>query len=162
MDADDEGEESPQRSLEDSENTSANADVSGSKSIDGARMQNMIIRLKVKVKLMKMDNAHEVEGDGTSLPFSKREAIGKLQDAVTDEMDIKLLQLYTLININRIAYVLRFPFLHSTFSYFPCTGNPETTFTYFWITDSCPLTVKEVMQRPPFELLSQSSNLMEI
>ena len=35
MDADDEGEESPRRSLEDSENTSDNADVSGSESIDG-------------------------------------------------------------------------------------------------------------------------------
>jgi len=77
MDADDEEEESPQRSLEDSENTCDNADVSGSESIDGARMQSMIIRLKVKVKLMEMDDAHEVEGDGTSLPFSKREAIGK-------------------------------------------------------------------------------------
>ncbi|PNY10107.1 ribose-phosphate pyrophosphokinase mitochondrial-like [Trifolium pratense] len=31
-------------------------------------------------------------------------------------------------------------------------GNPESAFTYFWITDSCPLTVKEVMHRPPFEL----------
>jgi paired amphipathic helix protein Sin3a len=35
MDADDEGEESPQRSLDDRENTSDNADVSGSESIDG-------------------------------------------------------------------------------------------------------------------------------
>ncbi|KAK2374345.1 ribose phosphate diphosphokinase subunit prs3 [Trifolium repens] len=38
-------------------------------------------------------------------------------------------------------------------------GNPETAFTYFWITDSCPLTVKEVMNRPPFEVLSLASSI---
>ncbi|KAK2427971.1 ribose phosphate diphosphokinase subunit prs3 [Trifolium repens] len=38
-------------------------------------------------------------------------------------------------------------------------GNPETAFTYFWITDSCPLTVKEVMHRPPFEVLSLASSI---
>ncbi|GAU33831.1 hypothetical protein TSUD_221690 [Trifolium subterraneum] len=38
-------------------------------------------------------------------------------------------------------------------------GNPETAFTFFWITDSCPLTVKEVMHRPPFEVLSLASSI---
>ncbi|KAL3501147.1 hypothetical protein ACH5RR_035596 [Cinchona calisaya] len=33
-------------------------------------------------------------------------------------------------------------------------GNPETGMTYFWITDSCPQTVKEVKNRSPFEVLS--------
>uniref|UniRef100_A0A2P2INY2 ribose-phosphate diphosphokinase n=1 Tax=Rhizophora mucronata TaxID=61149 RepID=A0A2P2INY2_RHIMU len=33
-------------------------------------------------------------------------------------------------------------------------GNPGTGLTYFWITDSCPLTVKEVLNKPPFEVLS--------
>ncbi|KAF3789566.1 Ribose-phosphate pyrophosphokinase 3, partial [Nymphaea thermarum] len=32
--------------------------------------------------------------------------------------------------------------------------GPENGFTYFWITDSCPLTVKEVSSRRPFEILS--------
>ncbi|KAK7366835.1 hypothetical protein VNO80_08834 [Phaseolus coccineus] len=38
-------------------------------------------------------------------------------------------------------------------------GRPGSAFTYFWITDSCPLTVKEVMNRPPFEVLSLSSSI---
>lgn len=38
-------------------------------------------------------------------------------------------------------------------------GNPETAFSYFWITDSCPLTVKEVMHKPPFEVLSLASSI---
>ncbi|CAL0314086.1 unnamed protein product [Lupinus luteus] len=37
--------------------------------------------------------------------------------------------------------------------------NPETALTYFWITDSCPLTVKEVTNQPPFELLSLASSI---
>ncbi|KAJ7953568.1 ribose-phosphate pyrophosphokinase 4 [Quillaja saponaria] len=38
-------------------------------------------------------------------------------------------------------------------------GNLEKLFTYFWITDSCPLTVKEVMNKQPFEVLSLSSSI---
>ncbi|XP_071928777.1 ribose-phosphate pyrophosphokinase 4-like isoform X2 [Coffea arabica] len=33
-------------------------------------------------------------------------------------------------------------------------GNPENGLSYFWITDSCPQTVKEVKNRAPFEVLS--------
>ncbi|XP_042497696.1 ribose-phosphate pyrophosphokinase 4 [Macadamia integrifolia] len=36
-------------------------------------------------------------------------------------------------------------------------GSPENGMSYFWITDSCPLTVKEVKSRPPFEVLSLSA-----
>nr|KYP66277.1 hypothetical protein KK1_012564 [Cajanus cajan] len=38
-------------------------------------------------------------------------------------------------------------------------GKPETAFTYFWITDSCPLTVKEVVNKPPFEILSLANSI---
>lgn len=38
-------------------------------------------------------------------------------------------------------------------------GHPETAFTYFWITDSCPLTAKELMNRPPFEILSLARSI---
>ncbi|CAI8587553.1 unnamed protein product [Vicia faba] len=38
-------------------------------------------------------------------------------------------------------------------------GSPESALTYFWITDSCPLTVKEVMHRAPFEVLSLASSI---
>ncbi|KAL2484508.1 Ribose-phosphate pyrophosphokinase 3 [Abeliophyllum distichum] len=36
-------------------------------------------------------------------------------------------------------------------------GNPENGMTYFWITDSCPLTVKHVKNKAPFEVLSISA-----
>ncbi|KAJ0037992.1 hypothetical protein Pint_22888 [Pistacia integerrima] len=38
-------------------------------------------------------------------------------------------------------------------------GNPELGLTYFWITDSCPVTVREVVNKPPFEVLSLSSSI---
>ncbi|XP_022776145.1 ribose-phosphate pyrophosphokinase 4-like isoform X2 [Durio zibethinus] len=38
-------------------------------------------------------------------------------------------------------------------------GHPETGLTYFWITDSCPQTVKEVMGKPPFEILSLAGSI---
>ncbi|XP_047269125.1 ribose-phosphate pyrophosphokinase 4 isoform X4 [Capsicum annuum] len=33
-------------------------------------------------------------------------------------------------------------------------GSPENGMSYFWITDSCPRTVKEVKDKKPFEVLS--------
>ncbi|XP_010023480.2 ribose-phosphate pyrophosphokinase 4 [Eucalyptus grandis] len=38
-------------------------------------------------------------------------------------------------------------------------GNPENGLTYFWITDSCPQTVNEVLNRPPFEVLSLAGSI---
>ncbi|XVF85034.1 hypothetical protein PTKIN_Ptkin17bG0086300 [Pterospermum kingtungense] len=38
-------------------------------------------------------------------------------------------------------------------------GHPENGLTYFWITDSCPQTVKEVMNKPPFEILSLAGSI---
>lgn len=38
-------------------------------------------------------------------------------------------------------------------------GYPESAFTYFWITDSCPLTVQQVKNKPPFEVLSLASSI---
>ncbi|XP_021746754.1 ribose-phosphate pyrophosphokinase 3, mitochondrial [Chenopodium quinoa] len=39
------------------------------------------------------------------------------------------------------------------------TGCPEEEMSYFWITDSCPLTVKEVKNRPPFEVISLAGSI---
>lgn len=39
------------------------------------------------------------------------------------------------------------------------TGRPEEGLSYFWITDSCPLTVKEVKNRPPFEVISLAGSI---
>ncbi|KAH0921230.1 hypothetical protein HID58_021248 [Brassica napus] len=38
-------------------------------------------------------------------------------------------------------------------------GDPAEGFSYFWITDSCGLTVKEVMNKPPFEVLSLAGSI---
>lgn len=38
-------------------------------------------------------------------------------------------------------------------------GRPENGLTYFWITDSCPLTVKHVKNKPPFEVLSLAGSI---
>ncbi|PKU82356.1 Ribose-phosphate pyrophosphokinase 4 [Dendrobium catenatum] len=34
-------------------------------------------------------------------------------------------------------------------------------FTYFWITDSCPLTAKAIADKPPFEVLSLASSIAD-
>ncbi|AQK74210.1 Ribose-phosphate pyrophosphokinase 4 [Zea mays] len=34
-------------------------------------------------------------------------------------------------------------------------------FAYFWITDSCPHTVKAIGQRPPFEVLSLAGSIAD-
>lgn len=48
-----------------------------------------------------------------------------------------------------ILLIFLIPIYLLTFS-----GSPENGMTYFWITDSCPRTVKEVKDRKPFEVLS--------
>ncbi|KAJ7953703.1 Paired amphipathic helix protein Sin3-like [Quillaja saponaria] len=81
-DADDEGEESPQRSSEDSENASENGNVSASESADGecSREEHEEDgdhdehdnKAESEGEAEGMADAHDVEGDGTSLPFSDR------------------------------------------------------------------------------------------
>ncbi|KAF5443219.1 hypothetical protein F2P56_035794 [Juglans regia] len=80
-DADDEGEESAQRSSEDTENASENGDVSGSESADGecSREEHEEDgdhehdnKAESEGEAEGMADAHDVEGDGTSLPFSER------------------------------------------------------------------------------------------
>ncbi|XP_030960963.1 ribose-phosphate pyrophosphokinase 4 isoform X2 [Quercus lobata] len=38
-------------------------------------------------------------------------------------------------------------------------GNPDNGLTYFWITDSCPITVRAVKNKPPFEVLSLAGSI---
>ncbi|GAV75319.1 PAH domain-containing protein/Sin3_corepress domain-containing protein [Cephalotus follicularis] len=82
-DADDEGEESAQRSSEDSENASENGDVSGSESGDAedcSREEHEEDgdhdehdnKAESEGDAEGMADAHDVEGDGTLLPFSER------------------------------------------------------------------------------------------
>ncbi|XP_077217558.1 paired amphipathic helix protein Sin3-like 4 [Tasmannia lanceolata] len=85
-DADDEGEESAQRSTEDSENASEGGDVSGSESGDGeegsrdlheeeeedVEHEDNDAKAESEGEAEGMAEAHDAEGDGTSLPFSER------------------------------------------------------------------------------------------
>ncbi|XP_023512218.1 paired amphipathic helix protein Sin3-like 4 isoform X2 [Cucurbita pepo subsp. pepo] len=78
-DADDEGEESAQRSSEDSENASENGDVSASDSGDGEDCSREDHdgdhddnKAESEGEAEGMADAHDVEGDGTSIPFSER------------------------------------------------------------------------------------------
>ncbi|CAI8587747.1 unnamed protein product [Vicia faba] len=79
VDADDECEESPQRSSEDSENASENVDVSGSESADGDECSREEhedgehdSKAESEGEAEVVADVHDVEGDGTSLPFSER------------------------------------------------------------------------------------------
>lgn len=79
-DADDEGEESAQRSSEDSENASENGDVSASDSGDGEDCfredhedgDHDDNKAESEGEAEGMADAHDVEGDGTSIPCSER------------------------------------------------------------------------------------------
>lgn len=37
----------------------------------------------------------------------------------------------------------------------------EKAFTYFWITDSCPRTVKAIANKAPFEVLSLAGSIAD-
>lgn len=82
-DADDEGEESAHRSSEDSENASENGDVSGSESGEGEECSREEreedgdndehdTKAESEGEAEGTADAHDVEGDGTSLPLSER------------------------------------------------------------------------------------------
>ncbi|CAL0311942.1 unnamed protein product [Lupinus luteus] len=77
--AHDEGEESPHRSSENSENASENVDISGSESADGEECSpeehedgEHDNEAESEGEAEGIVDAHSVEGDGTSLPFSER------------------------------------------------------------------------------------------
>ena len=80
--ADDEGEESAQRTSEDSENASENGEVSGSNSGEGESREEQEEdidhdehddnKAESEGEAEGMADAHDVEGDGTLLPFSER------------------------------------------------------------------------------------------
>lgn len=59
------------------------------------------------------------------------------------------------------AYVTHGIFPNSSWERFKqdTGGKPESGLTYFWISDSCPVTVKEVMSKPPFEVLSLAGSI---
>lgn len=82
-DADDEGEESAQRSSDDSENASENGDVSGTESGDGEDISpeeheedidhdDHDNKAESEGEAEGTADAHDIEGDGTILPFSER------------------------------------------------------------------------------------------
>lgn len=49
-----------------------------------------------------------------------------------------------------------YSFCSKYFSFSEGSGNQ---FAHFWITDSCPLTVKAIDDRPPFEVISLAGSI---
>ncbi|EXB77040.1 Ribose-phosphate pyrophosphokinase 4 [Morus notabilis] len=59
------------------------------------------------------------------------------------------------------AYVTHGVFPKRSWEQFTHKDGLEKAFTYFWITDSCPLTVKAIANRAPFEVLSLAGSISE-
>ncbi|KAJ4976677.1 hypothetical protein NE237_001783 [Protea cynaroides] len=61
------------------------------------------------------------------------------------------------------AYVTHAVFPKQSFERFTHKNEEalDKAFTYFWITDSCPLTVKAIANRAPFEVLSLAGSIAE-
>ncbi|MCO5572290.1 hypothetical protein L7F22_026043 [Adiantum nelumboides] len=57
------------------------------------------------------------------------------------------------------AYTTHGVFPKRSWEKFLCKGDGQQDFAYFWITDSCPSTVKEVIGKPPFEVLSLAGSI---
>ncbi|KAK9150826.1 hypothetical protein Syun_009135 [Stephania yunnanensis] len=58
------------------------------------------------------------------------------------------------------AYVTHAVFPEQSWQRFLHNGE-EKAFSYFWITDSCPLTVKAIENKAPFEVLSLAGSIAE-
>ncbi|GMN44900.1 hypothetical protein TIFTF001_014101 [Ficus carica] len=59
------------------------------------------------------------------------------------------------------AYVTHGVFPKRSWERFTHKDGLEKAFAYFWITDSCPLTVKDIANRAPFEVLSLAGSISE-
>ncbi|KAM3225528.1 hypothetical protein ACQJBY_058339 [Aegilops geniculata] len=61
------------------------------------------------------------------------------------------------------AYVTHAVFPNQSYERFMTANSagPGDQFAYFWITDSCPQTVKAISQQPPFEVLSLASSIAD-
>ncbi|EXB92407.1 Ribose-phosphate pyrophosphokinase 4 [Morus notabilis] len=59
------------------------------------------------------------------------------------------------------AYVTHGVFPKRSWERFTHKDGLEKAFAYFWITDSCPLTVKAIANRAPFEVLSLAGSISE-
>ncbi|RDY08276.1 Paired amphipathic helix protein Sin3-like 3, partial [Mucuna pruriens] len=98
-DADDEGEESPHKSPEDSENASENVDVSGSESADEHEDGEHDNKAESEGEAEGIADAHDVEGDGISLPYCERfllsvKPLAKHVPSMLHEMDRNSRTLY--------------------------------------------------------------------
>ncbi|XP_028769588.1 ribose-phosphate pyrophosphokinase 4 isoform X2 [Neltuma alba] len=57
------------------------------------------------------------------------------------------------------AYVTHGVFPKQSWERFTQKNDPENAFAHFWITDSCPLTVKAIANKAPFEVLSLAGSI---
>ncbi|KAG7012044.1 Ribose-phosphate pyrophosphokinase 4, partial [Cucurbita argyrosperma subsp. argyrosperma] len=59
------------------------------------------------------------------------------------------------------AYVTHGVFPKQSWKRFLHVNGMETSFSYFWITDSCPHTVKTIADKAPFEVLSLAGSIAD-
>ncbi|GMN54925.1 hypothetical protein TIFTF001_024057 [Ficus carica] len=59
------------------------------------------------------------------------------------------------------AYVTHGVFPKRSWERFTHKDGLEKAFAYFWITDSCPITVQDIANRAPFEVLSLAGSISE-
>eukprot|EP00238_Polyblepharides_amylifera_P010806 CAMPEP_0196585284 /NCGR_PEP_ID=MMETSP1081-20130531/50103_1 /TAXON_ID=36882 /ORGANISM="Pyramimonas amylifera, Strain CCMP720" /LENGTH=372 /DNA_ID=CAMNT_0041906775 /DNA_START=134 /DNA_END=1252 /DNA_ORIENTATION=+ len=60
------------------------------------------------------------------------------------------------------AFVTHAVFPNRSFERFsPENGDSNSGFAHFWVTDSCPQTVSEILDRPPFEVLSLADSIAD-
>jgi hypothetical protein len=41
------------------------------------------------------------------------------------------------------------------------SDGSDSPFSYFWVTDSCPVTIKEIENRAPFEVISLAGSIAD-
>ena len=126
VDADDEGEESAHRTSEDSENASENGEVSGSNSGEGESREEQEEdidhdehdnKVESEGEAEGMADAHDVEGDGTLLPFSEHflltvKPLAKHVPSVLHEKDSRVFygndSFYVLFRLHQVSIILLF------------------------------------------------------
>ncbi|KAH7307399.1 hypothetical protein KP509_22G057300 [Ceratopteris richardii] len=105
------------------------------------------------------------EGDKRIVRLKEGEATGRHVVIVDDLVQSggtliecqKVLQSHGALKVS--AYATHGVFPAKSWEKFLPKDNGEQDFAYFWITDSCPLTVREVIGKPPFEVLSLAGSI---
>ncbi|RID61150.1 hypothetical protein BRARA_E00323 [Brassica rapa] len=86
-----------------------------------------------------------------------------VKEAIVSELQKKKVHLFYCLESAKVsAYVTHGVFPNSSWERFTHKNNGvEEAFAYFWITDSCPQTVKSIGNKAPFEVLSLAGSIAD-